>query len=103
MTSMSMRQMLEAGVHFGHQTRFWNPKILIFGERNRIHIINPEHCHTTEAAGFVRTRGRRRHALRGQSVRREARQEVIAAHALRATAGSAACSRTRDHPPSSAA
>ena len=44
MTSMSMRQMLEAGVHFGHQTRFWNPKMAqyIFGERNRIHIINLE-------------------------------------------------------------
>jgi small subunit ribosomal protein S2 len=44
MTGMSMRQMLEAGVHFGHQTRFWNPKMaqFIFGERNRIHIINLE-------------------------------------------------------------
>jgi small subunit ribosomal protein S2 len=44
MTSVSMRQMLEAGVHFGHQTRFWNPKMsqFIFGERNRIHIINLE-------------------------------------------------------------
>ena len=42
MPSVSMRQMLEAGVHFGHQTRFWNPKMepYIFGERNRIHIIN---------------------------------------------------------------
>jgi small subunit ribosomal protein S2 len=39
-----MRQMLEAGVHFGHQTRFWNPKMApyIFGQRNRIHIINLE-------------------------------------------------------------
>jgi small subunit ribosomal protein S2 len=39
-----MRQMLEAGVHFGHQTRYWNPKMgaYIFGERNRIHIINLE-------------------------------------------------------------
>ncbi len=44
MASVSMRQMLEAGVHFGHQTRFWNPKMsqYIFGERNRIHIINLE-------------------------------------------------------------
>jgi small subunit ribosomal protein S2 len=44
MPSVSMRQMLEAGVHFGHQTRFWNPKMapFIFGERNRIHIINLE-------------------------------------------------------------
>ncbi|EDN66529.1 Ribosomal protein S2 [Beggiatoa sp. PS] len=40
-----MRQMLEAGVHFGHQTRYWNPKMgpYIFGERNKIHIINLEH------------------------------------------------------------
>jgi small subunit ribosomal protein S2 len=44
MASISMRQMLEAGVHFGHQTRFWNPKMspYIFGERNKIHIINLE-------------------------------------------------------------
>jgi small subunit ribosomal protein S2 len=44
MASVSMRQMLEAGVHFGHQTRFWNPRMAqyIFGERNRIHIINLE-------------------------------------------------------------
>jgi small subunit ribosomal protein S2 len=39
-----MREMLEAGVHFGHQTRFWNPKMspFIFGHRNKIHIINLE-------------------------------------------------------------
>ena len=44
MATISMRQMLEAGVHFGHQTRFWNPKMspYIFGERNKIHIINLE-------------------------------------------------------------
>ena len=58
MTSMSMRQMLEAGVHFGHQTRFWNPKMApyIFGERNRIHIINLEKSLPLylEAAGFVK-------------------------------------------------
>ena len=41
MTDVSMRQMLEAGVHFGHQTRFWSPKMspYIFGARNKIHII----------------------------------------------------------------
>jgi len=45
MSNISMRQMLEAGVHFGHQTRYWNPKMgpYIFGERNKIHIINLEH------------------------------------------------------------
>jgi small subunit ribosomal protein S2 len=42
--SVTMRQMLEAGVHFGHQTRYWNPKMApyIFGHRNKIHIINLE-------------------------------------------------------------
>ena len=42
--SVTMRQMLEAGVHFGHQTRYWNPKMapFIFGDRNKIHIINLE-------------------------------------------------------------
>jgi small subunit ribosomal protein S2 len=58
MASMSMRQMLEAGVHFGHQTRFWNPKMaqFIFGERNRIHIINLEKTLPLyhEAATFIR-------------------------------------------------
>jgi small subunit ribosomal protein S2 len=58
MASMSMRQMLEAGVHFGHQTRFWNPKMapFIFGERNRIHIINLEKTLPlyNEASGFIR-------------------------------------------------
>jgi small subunit ribosomal protein S2 len=45
MSTVSMRQMLEAGVHFGHQTRYWNPKMgpYIFGERNQIHIINLEY------------------------------------------------------------
>ena len=45
MTNVSMRDMLQAGVHFGHQTRFWNPKMepYIFGPRNKIHIINLEH------------------------------------------------------------
>ncbi|MFQ5469579.1 MAG: 30S ribosomal protein S2 [Gammaproteobacteria bacterium] len=44
MSNVSMREMLEAGVHFGHQTRFWNPKMApyIFGERSKIHIINLE-------------------------------------------------------------
>jgi small subunit ribosomal protein S2 len=59
MPSVSMRQMLEAGVHFGHQTRFWNPKMapFIFGERNRIHIINLEKTQPlyTEAAAFIKS------------------------------------------------
>ena len=45
MTQVSMRDLLQAGAHFGHQTRFWNPKMdqFIFGARNKIHIINLEH------------------------------------------------------------
>jgi len=58
MSGVSMRQMLEAGVHFGHQTRFWNPKMapFIFGERNKIHIINLEKTQPmySEAAGFIK-------------------------------------------------
>jgi small subunit ribosomal protein S2 len=58
MASVSMRQMLEAGVHFGHQTRFWNPKMapFIFGERNKIHIINLERTLPlyNEAAAFIK-------------------------------------------------
>jgi small subunit ribosomal protein S2 len=58
MTDVSMRRMLEAGVHFGHQTRFWNPKMapFIFGERNKIHIINLEITLPMykQAAEFVR-------------------------------------------------
>jgi small subunit ribosomal protein S2 len=58
MADVSMRRMLEAGVHFGHQTRFWNPKMsqFIFGERNKIHIINLEKTLPLykRAAEFVR-------------------------------------------------
>jgi small subunit ribosomal protein S2 len=58
MPGVSMRQMLEAGVHFGHQTRFWNPKMApyIFGERNRIHIINLEKTQPMydQAAAFIK-------------------------------------------------
>jgi small subunit ribosomal protein S2 len=57
MSNVSMREMLEAGVHFGHQTRYWNPKMspFIFGERNKIHIINLERSLPMflEAQGFV--------------------------------------------------
>ena len=58
MADVSMRRMLEAGVHFGHQTRFWNPQMspYIFGERNKIHIINLEKTLPLylEALAFVR-------------------------------------------------
>lgn len=57
MSEVSMRQMLEAGVHFGHQARFWNPKMapFIFGERSKIHIINLEKTLPlyTEAMNFI--------------------------------------------------
>ena len=58
MADVSMRQMLEAGVHFGHQTRYWNPKMApyIFGERNKIHIINLEKSLplAREACAFIK-------------------------------------------------
>ena len=58
MADVTMRQMLEAGVHFGHQTRFWNPKMepFIFGERNKIHIINLEKSlpMAREASAFIK-------------------------------------------------
>ncbi|MGK0442387.1 MAG: small subunit ribosomal protein S2 [Pseudohongiellaceae bacterium] len=56
-TQVSMREMLQAGVHFGHQTRYWNPKMseYIFGSRNKIHIINLEHTVPAfnEALAFI--------------------------------------------------
>ena len=57
MSNVTMREMLEAGVHFGHQTRFWNPKMApyIFGERNKIHIVNLEKSlpMCNEATGYL--------------------------------------------------
>jgi len=57
MTQVSMREMLQAGVHFGHQSRYWNPKMgqYIFGARNKIHIINLEHTVPAfnEALAFI--------------------------------------------------
>ena len=57
MTQVSMRDLLQAGAHFGHQTRFWNPKMdqYIFGARNKIHIINLEHTVPAfnDALGFI--------------------------------------------------
>ena len=58
MTQVSMRDLLQAGAHFGHQTRYWNPKMdqYIFGARNKIHIINLEYTVPAfnEAVGFVK-------------------------------------------------
>ena len=57
MAAVTMREMLEAGVHFGHQARFWNPKMapFIFGERDKIHIINLEKTlpRYTDALNFI--------------------------------------------------
>ena len=101
MPSVSMRQMLEAGVHFGHQTRFWNPKMepFIFGERNKIHIINLEKTQPLFAErGAVHQagRGRRRHGAvrRHQALGARCDPEGSACAARCRTsisAGSAAC------------
>jgi len=82
-----MREMLEAGVHFGHQTRFWNPKMAqyIFGHRNRIHIINLEKSLPMfqEAAKFVRQLTARRGTVLMVGTKRQAR-ETVAVEAQRA-------------------
>jgi small subunit ribosomal protein S2 len=82
-----MRQMLEAGVHFGHQTRFWNPKMapFIFGHRNKIHIINLEKSLPMfqEAAKFVRQLAAKRGTILMVGTKRTAR-ETVAAEAQRA-------------------
>ncbi len=85
--SVSMREMLEAGVHFGHQTRFWNPKMApyIFGHRNKIHIINLEKSLPMfqEAAKFVRQLTARRGTVLMVGTKRQAR-DTVAAEAQRA-------------------
>jgi small subunit ribosomal protein S2 len=82
-----MREMLEAGVHFGHQTRFWNPKMapFIYGHRNKIHIINLEKTlpKFEEAMKFVRTLSGKRGTILMVGTKRQAR-EVVAAEANRA-------------------
>ena len=84
--TVSMREMLEAGVHFGHQTRFWNPKMApyIYGHRNKIHIINLEKTLPAflDAMKFVRQLSARRGTILMIGTKRQAR-EVIAAEALR--------------------
>jgi small subunit ribosomal protein S2 len=85
--TVSMREMLEAGVHFGHQTRFWNPKMApyIYGHRNKIHIINLEKTQPlfNEAMKFVRQLAARRGTILMVGTKRQAR-EVIAQEASRA-------------------
>jgi len=85
--SVSMREMLEAGVHFGHQTRFWNPKMApyIFGHRNKIHIINLEKSLPLfqEAEKFVKQLAANRGTILFVGTKRQAR-ELVSAEAQRA-------------------
>jgi len=85
--STTMRQMLEAGVHFGHQTRFWNPKMApyIFGHRNKIHIINLEKtlAKFNEATDFIKKMSARKGNVLFVSTKRQAR-EILAEEARRA-------------------
>jgi small subunit ribosomal protein S2 len=85
--AITMREMLEAGVHFGHQTRFWNPKMapFIFGHRNKIHIINLEKSLPMfqDAAKFVRQISANRGTVLMVGTKRQAR-ETVAVEAQRA-------------------
>jgi small subunit ribosomal protein S2 len=85
--SVTMRQMLEAGVHFGHQTRYWNPKMAeyIFGQRNRIHIVNLERTleKYNEAMQFVRQLAANRGTVLFVGTKRQAR-DIVAEEAQRA-------------------
>jgi small subunit ribosomal protein S2 len=85
--SVTMRQMLEAGVHFGHQTRYWNPKMaeFIFGQRNKIHIVNLEKTMVMyqEAMKYVRQLASNRGTILFVGTKRQAR-EIVAEEAQRA-------------------
>ncbi len=85
--SVTMRQMLEAGVHFGHQTRYWNPKMadFIFGSRNKIHIVNLEKTLAMyqDAMKYVRQLASNRGTILFVGTKRQAR-EIVAEEAQRA-------------------
>lgn len=85
--SVTMRQMLEAGVHFGHQTRYWNPKMapFIFGHRNKIHIINLEKTLVMyqEAMKFIRQLSSNKGTVLFVGTKRQAR-EIVQEEAQRA-------------------
>ena len=87
--SVTMREMLEAGVHFGHQTRFWSPKMApyIFGARNKIHIVNLEKtlAKYNEAMAFAKKLASNRGTILFVGTKRQAR-EIIAEEAARAGA-----------------
>ena len=99
MTTVSMKEMLQAGVHFGHQTRYWNPKMkpFIFGARNKVHIINLEHTVPAfnNALTFVRQLSSNKNRLLFVGTKRSASRR----HALRepALAGRHA-HQLQDHP-----
>jgi len=84
---VTMRQMLEAGVHFGHQTRFWNPKMApyIFGHRNKIHIVNLEKTVVmfNDALKEVRKIAAKKGTILFVATKRQAR-EIIREEAMRA-------------------
>jgi small subunit ribosomal protein S2 len=85
--SVTMREMLEAGVHFGHQTRFWNPKMapFIFGHRNKIHIVNLEVtlARYYEAMKYIRQLAANRGTILLVGTKRQSR-EIVAQEAQRA-------------------
>jgi len=85
--STTMREMLEAGVHFGHQTRFWNPKMApyIFGHRNKIHIVNLEKTLElyNDAMKYLRTLAANKGTILMVGTKRQAR-EIVAEEAQRA-------------------
>jgi len=84
--SVTIRQMLEAGVHFGHQTRFWNPKMApyIFGHRNKIHIVNLERTLEMydEAIGYMRQLSANKGVILFVGTKRQAR-DIIREEAIR--------------------
>ena len=84
--SVTMRQMLEAGVHFGHQTRYWNPKMAeyIFGQRNKIHIVNLEKTmqNYQDAMKYLRQLAANRGTVLFVGTKRQAR-EIVADEARR--------------------
>jgi small subunit ribosomal protein S2 len=84
--SVTMREMLEAGVHFGHQTRYWNPRMApyIFGHRNKIHIVNLEKTmeRYLEALKFVRRLTANKGTVLFVGTKRQAR-EIIKEEAVR--------------------
>lgn len=86
MSQITMRQMIEAGVHFGHQTRFWNPKMApyIFGQRNKIHIVNLEHTLVMfrDALDYARRLAANKETILFVGTKRQAR-DIVKEEAIR--------------------